>query len=70
MAGRYKAKFFDQLMVNIQGIRLDSENHVISSLRNTSLFAKALHDTYKDLGYKGGDLAMTASCDYSLLKED
>ena len=68
----YKARFFDDLLKNLHGlegqITVDGEGHVTNSLKNTCLFARVLHDTFKDAGDVAGMMLMITACDYSPLE--
>jgi hypothetical protein len=65
----YKAQFFDDLLKNLRllegKLTGSEENTVTKSVKNSCLFAKALHDTFKDAGDIAGMMLMAAGCDYS-----
>lgn len=67
----YKAQFFDNLVKNLKTKEkeLDSEKNgsLNKTIRNTCLFAKAMHETFNDMGDVAGMMVMNACCDYSLI---
>lgn len=73
MKASYGDKFFDSLYKNLRQlegqITVDGEGHISSSLKNTCLFARALHDTFNDVGDVAGIMLMVTACDYSPLRE-
>ena len=69
----YKARFFDDLLKNLKDlegqITVNEKGHVTNSLKNTCLFAKALHNTFNDAGDVAGMMLMITACDYSPIEE-
>lgn len=69
----YKAQFFDDLLKNLRTLEnqltVTKDGSVTKSLKNTCLFAKTLHDTFKDAGDVAGMILMLSACDYSPLDE-
>jgi len=69
----YKAQFFDNLLKNLRQlegqITATEEGHTAKSIKNTCLFAKALHNTFSDVGDVAGIMIMTVACDYSPIDE-
>jgi len=65
----YKAKFFDDLYKNLKSLEnqltRDEKGNLTKSVKNTCLFAKALHNTFDDAGDIAGMLLMACGCDYS-----
>ena len=71
MQKEYKAQFFDHLLDNIrqlQGGLTTKDGSLTKSLKNTCLFARALHNTFDDMHDTAGMLLMVAGCDYSPLE--
>jgi len=69
----YKAKFFDDLQKNLRSLEnqltQDETGGLTKSLKNTCLFAKALHSTFNDAGDVAGMMLMICGCDYSPMDE-
>ena len=69
----YKARFFDDFYKNLRAlegqITVDEKEHITNSLKNTCLFAKALHNTFNDAGDVAGMMLMVTACDYSPIEE-
>lgn len=63
----YKAQFFDSLLANVR--KLEGQLTPTKSVKNTCLFARALHNTFKDMGDIAGMLGMGMACDYSPIEE-
>ena len=65
----HKARFFDDLLKNLRTLEgqltADDKGHVTNSLKNTCLFAKALHNTFNDAGDVAGIMLMLTACDYT-----
>jgi hypothetical protein len=64
----YKAQFYDSLEKNLISLenKLDTKDGKLTqTVKNTCLFAKALHQTYGDVGNVIGLMAITAACDFS-----
>ena len=70
----YKARFFDDLLKNLKTlsgqITVDEDGGVTKSLKNTCLFAKALHNTFNDAGDVAGMMLMLTGCDYTPIEPD
>jgi len=68
----YKAQFFDDLLKNLRTLEgkltVDEDGRVTQSLKNTCLFARVLHDTFKDAGDVAGMMLMVTACDYRPLE--
>ncbi len=68
----YQAEFHKILQKNLRQLenQLDAENDkLVKSARNTCLFAKALHNTFSEIGDVASMLAMSAACDYSPINQ-
>ncbi len=67
----YQVEFFNKLQDNIRDLETkltaDAKDNLTHSLANTCYWAKALQQTFSDVGDVGMTLAMNASCDFSLL---
>ena len=68
----YKAQFFDNLLKNIRllegQLTVTTDGGITKSVKNSCLFAKALHNTFKDMNDIAGMLVMVSGCDYSPLE--
>ena len=68
----YKARFFDDLYENLRSLKIqmtvDEKGNLAKSLKNTCLFAKALHKTFNDVGDVVGMTLMIYGCDYTPLE--
>lgn len=69
----YKAKFFDDLYKNLKSLEgkltSDGTGGLTKSVKNTCLFAKALHNTFSDAEDVAGMMLMICGCDYSPIDE-
>ena len=69
----YQVEFFNKLKGNIRDLEgkltADSKNNLTHDLMNTCYWAKALQQTFSDIGDVGMMFAMGASCDFSLVVE-
>ena len=69
----YKVEFFDKLVNNLRKLEKEltvtEHGGVDKTVRNTCLFARALHNTFKDVGDVAGILVMNAACDYSPIEQ-
>jgi len=57
----YKAQFFDKLCNNIRALEgelTEEDGSLAKSVKNTCLFARALHNTFKDMNDIVGMLVM------------
>ncbi|KKM61553.1 hypothetical protein LCGC14_1530610 [marine sediment metagenome] len=70
----YKVEFFEKLVGNIQNLQgkltANTDDNLTHSIENTCHWAKALQQTFCDMGDVGMMLAMGASCDFSLIHKD
>ena len=70
----YKVEFFDNLLKNIKNLEnkltTSTEGNLIRSTQNNAYWALALFETFKDMSDVPGMLGMSASCDFSPIKED
>ena len=68
----YKAEFFDKLLLNIrqlEGKLTEEDGHLTASIENTCHWARALQQTFSDVGDVAGMLGMSASCDFSPIND-
>ncbi len=69
----YQVQFFNKLQGNIRDLEgkltADENNNLTHSLVNTCYWAKALQQTFSDMGDVGMMLAMGASCNFSLVNQ-
>ncbi len=69
----YQVEFFNKLRGNIGDLKgkltADEKNNLTHSIVNTCCWAKALHQTFSNMGDVGMMFAMGASCDFSLVIE-
>mgnify|MGYP001605591716 CR=1 FL=1 len=69
----YQVQFYNNLKGNIQDLKdkltADEDDNLTHSLMNTCYWAKALQQTFCDMGDVGMMLAMGTSCDFNLVSQ-
>lgn len=69
----YQVEFFNNLQGNIRDLEgkltADEKDNLTHDIVNTCYWAKALQQTFSDMGDVGSMMAMAASCDFSLVNE-
>jgi len=67
----YQAVFFSKLQGNIRDLEgkltADEQKNITHDIVNTCYWAQALLETFRDMGDVRAMIAMTASCDFTLM---